>query len=226
MTRLCGHILSAPHSATTIAAHRAVAVVLPDCATNRSLQRLQSHAGESLAKGNTSSCTSCWRTPSSLHTCVESHRMSSNSQPMPSHGTGMQCAQCIAWGNGRHLMHYLQGIASSDPKMLTQAKELFAQREEFQLHILLAHPPQLAQENGAGPTGNRAVLFDGEFQDATEIAANFSRCRLRGKPSHQRWLHDMHGSESVASHPSKIGILCASKCDKVCIAGNLSHWSV
>jgi len=116
-------------------------------------------------------------------------------------------------------MHYLQGIASSDSKVLTQAKELFAQREEFQLHILLAHPPQLAQENGAGPRGNRAVLFDGEFQDATEIAAIFSRCRLRGKPSYQRWLHDMHGSESVASHPSKIGILCASKHDKVCIAG-------
>jgi len=152
--------------------------------------------------------------------------MSSNSQPRPSHATGMQCARCIARDNGRPLMHYLQGIASSKSKVLMQAKELFARREEFQLHILLAHPPQLIQEGGAGPRGNRAVLFDGEFQDEGEIAAIFSRCRLRGKPSYQRWLHDMHGSESVASHPSKIGISCASRHDKISIAGNLTRWSV
>ena len=123
-------------------------------------------------------------------------------------------------------MHYFQGLVSSDYRVLTQAKELFARREEFQLHILLAHPPQLVQENGAGPRGNRAVLFDGEFQDEAEIAAIFSRCRLRGKPSHQRWLHGMYGLEVVASHPSRTRILRASKHDKVSIAGTLSRWRV
>lgn len=152
--------------------------------------------------------------------------MSPDSQPVPSHGTGMQCAPCIAQDNGRPLMHSFQGIQSSDPRVHTQAKELFARREEFQLHILLAHPPQLVQEGGAGPRGNRAVLFDGEFQDDAEIAAIFSRCRLRGKPSHQQWLHGMHGSESVASHPSNTGISCASQHDAVSIAGNLSRCSV
>jgi hypothetical protein len=69
--------------------------------------------------------------------------------------------------------------------MLSQAKAAFAQRKEFQLHVLLAHPPQLNADKDAGSFQNRAMLLDGKFQAEATIAGIFSGAR--GEASASSW---------------------------------------
>lgn len=65
--------------------------------------------------------------------------------------------------------------------MLPQAKAALARREDFQLHVLLAHPPQLDADKDTGSFRNRAMLFDGNFQTEATIAGILSNAR--GKTS-------------------------------------------
>jgi len=69
----------------------------------------------------------------------------------------------------------------------TQAKETFAKREEFQLHILVAHPPQMALENGPGANRDGAIILDGKVQDKAAIF--FGPSTVRGKHISPSCLH-------------------------------------
>lgn len=52
-----------------------------------------------------------------------------------------------------------------------QAREAFAKRPEFQLHVLMAHPPQLAASSQAGPgsSRDRAMIYNGDPLDPLTI---------------------------------------------------------
>ena len=52
-----------------------------------------------------------------------------------------------------------------------QARDAFARRPEFQLHVLLAHPPQLAAGSQAGRESfrGRAMIYNGEPIDPLTI---------------------------------------------------------
>jgi hypothetical protein len=65
--------------------------------------------------------------------------------------------------------------------MLPQAKAAFARRGNFQLHVLLAHPPQLNADKDISSFRERAMLFDGIFQTEAIIAGILGNAR--GKPS-------------------------------------------